>query len=79
MMTIATLKEKRLPKEPGVYLMKGKDSDIIYIGKAKDLNKRVTSYFVKKDHDPKTARLVLEMDALLCAVHYHVKLPLRHF
>ncbi|HEY7508399.1 MAG TPA: excinuclease ABC subunit UvrC [Nitrososphaera sp.] len=61
MMTIATLKEKRLPKEPGVYLMKGKDSDIIYIGKAKDLNKRVTSYFVKKDHDPKTARLVLEI------------------
>ncbi len=61
MMSITTLKEKRLPKEPGVYLMKDKNDSIIYIGKAKDLNKRVTSYFVKKDHDPKTARLVTEI------------------
>jgi excinuclease ABC subunit C len=61
MMTITTLKEKRLPREPGVYLMKGKDGGIIYIGKAKDLSKRVTSYFVKRDHDPKTARLVSEI------------------
>lgn len=61
MMPIATLKEKRLPREPGVYLMKGRSGDIIYIGKAKDLSKRVTSYFVKRDHDPKTARLVSEI------------------
>ena len=31
---------------------------IIYVGKAKDLKKRVTSYFQKKDHDPKTRNLV---------------------
>ncbi len=61
MMTIAILKEKRLPKEPGVYLMKDRSGGIIYIGKAKDLSKRVTSYFVKRDHDPKTARLVSEI------------------
>jgi excinuclease ABC subunit C len=54
------LKEKRMPEEPGVYLMKDNEGKIIYIGKAKNLRKRVTSYFTK--HDPhtgwKTARLV---------------------
>jgi excinuclease ABC subunit C len=48
----------RLPQEPGVYLMLGRDSAIIYIGKANSLKKRVTSYFQKKDHDPKTIILV---------------------
>ena len=54
------LKEKRIPDEPGVYLMKDGEDKIIYIGKAKNLRKRVTSYFTK--HDPeigwKTGRLV---------------------
>lgn len=61
-MTINTDKIKdiltRLPQEPGVYLMLGTDGSIIYIGKANSLKKRVTSYFQKKDHDPKTAILV---------------------
>ncbi len=48
----------RLPQEPGVYLMLGNDGSIIYIGKANSLKKRVTSYFQKKDHDPKTSILV---------------------
>ncbi|RKX96665.1 MAG: excinuclease ABC subunit C [Spirochaetes bacterium] len=38
-------KVKRLPSKPGVYLMKGKDGKIIYIGKAKNLKNRVSSYF----------------------------------
>jgi excinuclease ABC subunit C len=54
------LKEKRIPDEPGVYLMKDNEGKIIYIGKAKNLRKRVTSYFTK--HGPevgwKTGRLV---------------------
>src|SRR5437016_12733299 len=54
------LKEKRIPDEPSVYLMKDGEDKIIYIGKAKNLRKRVTSYFTK--HDPeigwKTGRLV---------------------
>ena len=33
------LKEKRIPDEPGVYLMKDGDDKIIYIGKAKNLRK----------------------------------------
>lgn len=34
-----------LPEEPGVYLMKGEDGQVLYVGKAKNLNKRVRSYF----------------------------------
>lgn len=60
-LTTASLREKRIPREPGVYLMKDQAGGIIYIGKAKDLSKRVGSYFIKRDLDPKTARLVEEI------------------
>ena len=48
-----------LPKEPGVYLMKDARGEIIYIGKAKSLKNRVSSYFrsVEK-HQPKVYRMV---------------------
>jgi len=58
----------RLPQEPGVYLMLGSDGSIIYIGKANSLKKRVTSYFQKKDHDPKTGILVKN----ICDIEYIV-------
>ena len=51
-------KIKRLPKKPGVYLFKDSKGEIIYIGKAKQLKNRVSSYFSGKPSDPKTARLV---------------------
>ena len=38
-------KVRQLPKEPGVYLMRDKSGKIIYIGKAKALRNRVSSYF----------------------------------
>jgi excinuclease ABC subunit C len=59
-LTAAILKEKRIPEQPGVYLMKDSTGVIIYIGKAKNLRKRISSYFSR--HDPKlgwkTSRLV---------------------
>lgn len=44
---------KNLPRSSGVYLMKDKNAGVIYVGKAKDLNKRVRSYFYSS---PKTER-----------------------
>lgn len=50
-------KLKELPKNPGCYLMKNIDGDIIYVGKAKNLSNRVKSYFTGV-HNAKTTRLV---------------------
>ena len=54
-------KLKILPALPGCYLMKNKDGDIIYVGKAKKLKQRVRQYFVGA-HDFKTTRLVSHID-----------------
>jgi excinuclease ABC subunit C len=58
----SSLKDKLavLPEKPGCYLMKNKDGDIIYVGKAKVLKNRVRSYFVGS-HDGKTQLLVSEI------------------
>ena len=50
-------KLKKLPKEPGVYVMKDASGTIIYIGKAKNLKNRVSSYF-KGAHDAKVTAMV---------------------
>ena len=46
-----------LPTSPGCYLMKDKDGNVIYVGKAKNLKRRVSSYF-NRTHEGKTKRLV---------------------
>lgn len=52
-------KTSKLTVSPGVYIMKNKKSDIIYIGKAKNLHNRVSSYFRENpDHTPKVAAMV---------------------
>ena len=43
---------------PGVYRMLGKDGELLYVGKAKNLKNRVSSYFVKTVEHPKTQALV---------------------
>ena len=45
---------KKLPEKPGVYIMKDKDDNILYVGKAISLKKRVKQYFMKNN---KTARI----------------------
>jgi len=49
-----------VPNKPGCYLMKNMDGIIIYIGKAKNLKNRLSSYFRGK-HTGKTAKLVSEI------------------
>ncbi|MFP4523402.1 MAG: excinuclease ABC subunit UvrC [Candidatus Nanoarchaeia archaeon] len=53
-----------LPQKPGCYLFFDKHKNIIYIGKAKDLQKRVSSYFKKKDVDAKTTVLVSKINTI---------------
>jgi len=48
----------KLPNEPGCYLFKDKNDNIIYIGKAKDLKKRVNQYKKKNDLDIKTQSML---------------------
>lgn len=56
-------KAMALPLQPGVYLMKNKDKKIIYIGKAKKLKNRVSSYFGShSNHSLKVIRMVENVD-----------------
>ncbi len=48
----------KLPHQPGCYLFKDAAGKVIYVGKAKDLRKRVSSYFKEDIIDPKTAAMV---------------------
>ncbi|WP_459210100.1 excinuclease ABC subunit UvrC [Aquimarina rhabdastrellae] len=56
--TAIEIQLKTLPTSPGVYQYYDKDGKILYVGKAKNLKKRVTSYFTKKHENAKTAVLV---------------------
>ena len=51
-------KAKELPNKPGVYLFKDTNRQIIYIGKALSLKKRVNSYFSGKAENLKTSNLI---------------------
>lgn len=57
-MSLNYKKPKNIPHKPGCYLYKNKSGAVIYVGKAKDLQKRVAQYFQKKELDPKTKLLV---------------------
>ncbi|MGL4969772.1 MAG: GIY-YIG nuclease family protein, partial [Fusobacteriaceae bacterium] len=52
---------KNIPENPGVYLMK-KNSQVIYVGKAKNLRKRVLSYFNREHENIKTSELVKNIE-----------------
>ncbi|MFW5799848.1 MAG: GIY-YIG nuclease family protein, partial [Spirochaetota bacterium] len=63
-MTPEKLNIYNFPDKSGVYIMKDIDRKIIYIGKAKNLKKRVLSYFSKTQKDPKTIALVSNIDRI---------------
>ena len=46
---------------PGVYQMRDQSGTVIYVGKAKNLKKRLSSYFSKQAKDPKTLSLVQQI------------------
>ncbi|AVQ47368.1 GIY-YIG nuclease family protein [Clostridium botulinum] len=81
-------KAKLLPQSPGIYIMRDSLSNIIYIGKSKNLRKRVYSYFIKSNNiTSKVEKLVknikdfqyictdTELEALLleCTFIKHIK------
>ncbi len=51
---------KNLPDSPGVYIMKNADGDVLYVGKAGNLRRRVSSYFLRP-HDARIQKLVSEI------------------
>ena len=51
-----------LPREPGIYKYFNKQNELLYVGKAKDLRKRVSSYFLKNLTSYKTHELVNRID-----------------
>ena len=53
---------KKLPTKPGVYIMRDKQDNIIYVGKAVSLKRRVTSYFRKTNKTERIKKMVSLID-----------------
>ena len=49
---------KRLPDKPGVYRMMGEDGEVLYVGKARSLKKRVIQYAQGRFHTNRIAHMV---------------------
>lgn len=55
-------KANELPLTPGVYIMKNKNGQVIYVGKSRSLKNRVSQYFVNTPHGAKTDKMVSQVD-----------------
>ena len=56
--------QKTLPNEPGIYKYFDAGKNLLYIGKAKNIRKRVSSYFTKNNQSFKTHELVKQIDKI---------------
>jgi len=56
---------KTLPDAPGVYRMLNAAGDVLYVGKAKSLKKRVTSYALRGNHNERISRMIAETAEML--------------
>ncbi len=67
-------KANKLPLMPGVYIMKNKSGEVIYVGKAKALKNRVTQYFGSNtNHTAKVIKMVenvYDFDTIICDTEY---------
>lgn len=63
---LAQLKDflRTLPLTPGIYRMLAQDGAVLYVGKAKSLKSRVSSYFLKQVPSPKTRALVARIHSI---------------
>ena len=57
-----------IPQKPGVYLFYDSDGEVIYVGKAKNLKRRVSSYFTKTHKRLKTKNLVSKITNISCII-----------
>ncbi len=61
---IADFKSVDIPTDPGVYLYRNAEGEILYVGKAKNLRSRVKNYFSSIDQPPKTRQLLLHIRSI---------------
>jgi excinuclease ABC subunit C len=59
---------KEIPQYSGVYQYFDKNNQLLYVGKAKNLKKRVASYFMKADHSPRIAQMILQIDKIFIQI-----------
>ena len=62
--TALEIQIQTLPNDPGVYQYFDNKGTVIYVGKAKNLKKRVSSYFTKTHENGKTRVLVKKIDSI---------------